>query len=203
MSCKAATSAARVDELEGIMFNNLTGVEMFYLVCAVVGGGLFLLRSIMIFAGLGGDDAAGDMHDGDIGDETIAEFKMVSVHGITAFLLMFGLVGFLMMRSGNSQTVSAFASLVSGCVTMAVIAKIFSASRKLASDGTIHLADAVGCTGSVYLEIRPGSIGKVQVEVKGALKVFDARAKDPTAKLASGERIKVAGAADMLVVEPA
>ena len=186
------------------MFNNLSGVELFYLVCGVVGGGLFLLRSIMIFAGLGGDDdAAGDMHDGSIGDETTADFKMVSVHGITAFLLMFGLVGYLMMRGGNSPTASALASLASGFVTMAVIAKIFSASRKLASDGTIHPADAVGCTGSVYLEIRPGSIGKVQVEVKGALKIFDARAKDPGAKLATGARIKVAEAADMLVVEPA
>ena len=89
------------------MFNNLSGVELFYLVCGVVGGGLFLLRSIMIFAGLGGDDAAGDMHDGSIGDETTADFKMVSVHGITAFLLMFGLVGFLMMRGGNGAAASA------------------------------------------------------------------------------------------------
>ena len=186
------------------MFNNLSNVELFYLVCGVAGGGLFLLRSIMIFAGLGGDDdAAGDMHDGSIGDETAADFKMVSVHGITAFLLMFGLVGFLMLRGGNTAAAAALASLASGFVTMAVIAKIFSASRKLASDGTIHPADAVGCTGSVYLEIRPGSIGKVQVEVKGALKIFDARARDPEAKLATGVRVTVADAAAMLVGEPA
>ena len=89
------------------MFNNLSGVELFYLVCGVVGGGLFLLRSIMIFAGLGGDDAAGDMHDGSIGDETTADFKMVSVHGITAFLLMFGLVGILMMRGGKGAAAGA------------------------------------------------------------------------------------------------
>ena len=122
---------------------------------------------------------------------------------IAASLLMFGLVGFLMMRGGKGAAASALASLVAGGVTMAVIAKIFSASRKLASDGTIHPADAVGCTGSVYLEIRPGSIGKVQVEVKGALKVFDARARDPKAKIATGERVKVAEAADMLIVDPA
>ena len=188
------------------MFMNLSGAELFYLVCGVVGGGLFLLRSIMIFSGLGGDDDfdGGDaLHGADVGGETTADFKMVSIHGITAFLLMFGLVGFLMLRGGSAATVTAFASLASGLVTMAVIAKIFSASRKLASDGTIHLVDAVGCTGSVYLEIRPGAIGKVQVEVKGALKIFDARAKDPGAKLATGARIKVAEAADMLVVEPA
>ena len=200
MACMIAAGGKGLEET---MFNNLSGVELFYLVCGVVGGGLFLLRSIMIFAGLGGDDAAGDMHDGSIGDETTADFKMVSVHGITAFLLMFGLVGFLMMRGGKGAAASALASLVAGGVTMAVIAKIFSASRKLASDGTIHPADAVGCTGSVYLEIRPGSIGKVQVEVKGALKVFDARARDPKAKIATGERVKVAEAADMLIVDPA
>ncbi|MGI5869191.1 MAG: hypothetical protein ACOX9C_07100 [Kiritimatiellia bacterium] len=185
------------------MFNNLSGVELFYLACGVIGGGLFLLRSIMIFTGLGGDDDVGDVDDGDFGGDTTDDFKMVSVHGITAFLLMFGLVGFLLMRNGHGIGVSAVSSLAAGVVIMAVIAKIFSASRKLASDGTIHLADAVGCTGSVYLEIRPGAIGKVQIEVKGALKVFDARAKDPQAKLATGERIKVVETADMLVVEPA
>lgn len=184
------------------MFENLSGVKLFFLLCAVVGGGLFTLRSIMIFAGLGGDHSSDGSFDVSEADGVpVDDFKMVSVHGITAFLLMFGLVGFLMLRNGGSAVVATAVSFVTGLVTMFVIAKLFSASRKLQSDGTIHLTDAVGAEGSVYLEIRAGSIGKVQVAVNGALKVFDARAKDPAALLATGVRIKVVEAGEVLVVD--
>ena len=84
---------------------------------------------------------------------------------------------------------------------MIIIAKLFSASRKLQSDGTIHSKDAIGAEGSVYLEIRPGEIGKVQVSVHGALKVYDARANDREGKLKTGDPIRVVEAADVLIVE--
>ncbi len=190
------------------MFENLTGVDKFFLLCAIVGGGMFILRSVLMFIGLGGDDMAdgGGLGDGaDLGDDgtPVADFKMVSVHSLTAFLLMFGLVGFLVIRNyGNdAMLAAAVASLLSGIVTMFVIAKLFSWSRRLQSDGSIYLKDAIGCEGSVYLGILPGDIGKIQITVNGALKVFDARCSDPAAKLKTGDRIKVVAAGDVLVVE--
>lgn len=187
------------------MFEGLAGSEKFFLFCAVLGGGVFILRSVMMFIGLGGDDmsdAAVDISDAD--GAPSADFKMVSLHGITAFLMVFGLVGFLVLRNNSgptAMTLAATASLVTGLVTMIIIAKLFSASRKLQSDGTIHSKDAIGAEGSVYLEIRPGEIGKVQVSVHGALKVYDARANDREGKLKTGDPIRVVEAADVLIVE--
>lgn len=190
------------------MFEYLSGVDIMFLGCAIVGGGMFILRSIMLLIGLAGDDGHdgggadvdADMSHGD--GAPVADFKMVTLHGLTAFLMMFGLVGFLVLRKdGQATWVAGTAAVAVGTVTMFIIAKIFQSSRKLSSDGTIYPADAVGASGSVYLTIRPGEIGKVQVTVRNALKVFDARAKDAAAEIKTGEHVKVVEASDVLVVE--
>ena len=198
------------------IFNNLTnvssGAETFYLWCAVAGGGLFLLRSIMLLVGMGDHDGdAGGGHDGadalhapDGDGSPIHDFKMVSVHTLTAFLLMFGLVGFLLLRNEKAPPwVAGSVGAGVGLATMYVIAKMFQSSRKLQSDGTINPSDAVGVQGSVYLAIRPGEIGKVQITARGALKVFDARAKDSAAAFKTGDAVKVVEAGDVLLVERA
>ena len=178
-----------------------------FLGCAIVGGGLFLLRSILLLIGLGGDDhhdgvggdASGDVSDGDTPVDT---FKLVTLHGLTAFGLMFGLVGYLMLRNNPEGVwLAVVLAILAGLLTMVIIAKIFQSSRKLQSDGTIYPRDIVGLEGTVYLVIRPGGIGKVQVTVRNALKVFDARAKDPAIEIPTGQRVKVVEAGDVLIVE--
>ena len=191
--------------MESAMFENLSGLESFFLFFGVIGGGLFTLRAVLIFLGLGGDDVVEDMDPSamDGADVPAADFKMVSVHSLTAFFMMFGLTGFLILRNyGKDKVLEAgIASVAVGVLTMYIIAKLFSFTRKLQSDGTIHLSDAVGAEGSVYLEIRPGEIGKVQVGVKGASKVFDARGNDAAEKYSTGDHIVVLRVEDVLVVD--
>jgi hypothetical protein len=188
------------------MLDTLSSMETFYLACAVIGGGMFILRSIMMVVGLGDDH-----HDGDTGDlhtdadgSPMADFKMVSINGITAFVLMFGATGFLMLRNqqGAPWLVGAIAFAV-GLAMMFTVAKLFHLARKLQSDGTIHPHHAVGAEGSVYLTIRPAEIGKVQLTVRGAFKIFDARANNPATTLKTGDAVKVVSAGNVLVVEPA
>jgi len=191
-----------------------TTMEIFYLGCAIVGGGLFVLRSLMMVVGMGGDEShdTGDT-DGHVGEGSpTGDFKMVSIHSLTAFVLMFGLVGFLMLRNNTEPwvvkgvgdvkalTVGLVAFAV-GAATMFIIAKIFQTARRFQSDGTIYPDHAVGEEGSVYLAIRPGEIGKVQITVRGAMKFYDARANDPAASLKNGDPVKVVSFGDVLVVE--
>ena len=198
-------------------FEKLSNVEMFYLGCVIIGGGLFILRSIMLLVGLGGDeqhDVGG--HDADCGHDVggaghadsdgspVHDFRMVSLHSLTAFVLMFGLTGFLMTRGSEAAPrplrtgVAAFAT---GFATMLIIAKIFQTSRKLQSDGTVYPRDAMGAEGSVYLAIRPGEVGKVQLTVRGAMKIYDARANDPAASLKNGDPVRVVATGEVMVVE--
>ena len=193
-------------------FAGLSHTDMFYLGCAVLGGTLFILRSIMLLIGMGGDDAdgGGDL-DADVGSNSegspSADFKMVSLHTITAFLLMFGLTGHLMRRNSGSgevkQWVVAVVAVAIGLFTMFVIAKLFQKSRALQSDGTIYPQDVVGTEGTVYLGIRPGCIGKVQVTVRGAMKIYDARCANAEDSIPTGTAVKVVSADNILVVEAA
>ncbi|MCL1856757.1 MAG: hypothetical protein FWF84_03830 [Kiritimatiellaeota bacterium] len=198
-------------------------MERIYLLCAIVGGGLFLLRSILMLVGLGGDDQAhggddvSDVSDSALDDgSAVASLRLVTLHGLTAFLMTFGLIGFLVLRSpeiaawctaaeGETNAaavawIAGIAATLSGLIVMLIIAKLFQSSRKFESDGTIYPKEIVGVEGSVYLTIRPGDIGKVQLTVRDALKVYDARAKDPSLEIKTGERIKVVETSDVLVV---
>jgi len=188
-----------------LAMENLASLENVFLGCAIVGGGLFLLRSVLMLIGLGGDDHHDGADVGDVsdGDAPVATLKMVTLHGLTAFGLMFGLVGYLILRNDSDAIwLAVILASLAGMVTMVIIAKIFQSSRKLQSDGTIYPKDIVGVEGSVYLVIRPGGIGKVQLTARNALKVFDARAKDPAGEIKTGQRVKVVEAADVLIVEP-
>lgn len=189
------------------IINDLSAVDCTFLFCAVVGGALFIIRSFLVIIGAGGDS---DLADADldidtpgdtIGDSPYSALKMVSLHSVSAFLLMFGLVGFLATRRLGSPPAAGLLAAAAGLGTMYIIAKLFQSSRRLQSDGTIYPANAVGTTGTVYLSIAPGTIGKVQVTVRGALKVFDARAKDPAAAIKTGDSVRVTDAADVLIVE--
>ena len=184
--------------------DNLLTMQNVFLCCAIVGGGLFLLRSIMMVIGMGGgDDQADGEGGGDVshGDTSVVALKLLTIHGMTAFLLMFGLIGYLMLLNGNELWLTNIMASLAGLVTLVIIAKIFQSSRKLQSDGTIYPRDIVGIEGTIYLTIRPGEIGKVQLTVRNALKVFDARAKDPAVEIKTGQRVKVIEAADVLLVE--
>ena len=58
-----------------------------YLFCAVFGGTLFILMSIMSFIGFGHDaDCGCEVHDGGIG-----EVSVLSIKGLIAFVTFYGL----------------------------------------------------------------------------------------------------------------
>ena len=183
----------------------------FYLGCAVVGGALLVLRTLMLLAGFGADagdggadfDPGTEVSDGDVSEGSPgADFRLFSMHGITSFFLLFGLSGYLLtFRELCGPLPAAAVSVAIGFAAMWTIAKIFQVSRRLQTDGTVRLADAVGQNGTVYLAIRPGAAGKVQVTARGQLKVFDARAKDPAADIPTGTPVSVLAAEDVLVVE--
>ena len=107
----------------------------FYLGCAVVGGVLLLLRTLMLLAGFGADSGDGgadcdpgtEVSDGDVSEGTPgADFRLFSMHGVTSFLFLFGLSGYLLgSREICSTPVAAAISVAIGFAAMWTIAKIF------------------------------------------------------------------------------
>jgi hypothetical protein len=118
--------------------NDFTPIEIFYLVCAVIGGILFLIRVILFFTGSSSRrdldmDADGDL-DSDPGHADVG-IKLVSPQGITAFFMMFGLVGLTLSKSGVNAIWTVFGGLSTGFFTMLLIAKIFAEMKNLQSEG--------------------------------------------------------------------
>lgn len=189
------------------MFSNLAGLEVFFLFCAAVGGFFVLVRLVMQFMGVDHDtdptiDAPVDVDldaqhvDSDLG------FKFLSLHGLTAFFMMFGLVGFALFRQSNmGHLLSIVGAMAAGFASVWVIGKLFAAVGRLQSSGTVPLKNAIGCEGSVYLTIPPRGTGKVMVTVSNRLREFDATTKDE-AGLKTGTPVRVvAMSGDKLVVE--
>ncbi|MGD9612427.1 MAG: NfeD family protein [Kiritimatiellia bacterium] len=175
-------------------------LELVFTVCALVGGTLFLIRLVLQLLGFDGDLSAD--HPGDVEtSHTDASFKMLSLLGITAFLMMFGLGGRAMLESRPGQALPALVvALLAGGISLWLMAWLFKAMKKLQSNGAASLDQAVGLEGSVYLTIPANDVGKVQIAVNGRLNVLDARAAGGQT-LPTGARVKVVRIANGNILE--
>jgi len=188
-------------------FTRLNGVGIFFLICAVVGGAFVLIRFVRMLIGLdhgagGGDlDGGGHSVDGHHADSDTG-FKLLSIQGVTSFLMMFGLVGMALYRQSRLGTLISMAgAMAAGLASVWIIAKMFSLVLKLQSSGTIPIDSAVGAQGKVYLSIPANGTGRVLVSVRNSLREYDAAAQD-NRPIPTGTPIRVVWVdGNVLVVE--
>jgi len=181
----------------------LSGLEKMYLACAVFGGGIFILRTILMLTGIGDTDSDVDSADFDHGGDQIgsldhgdqghgnAGLELLTIQGITAFSMMFGLTGFALSRSSLLGAIMTI--LVGGIVglfAMWMVARGFALMKSMQSSGTMQIYDAIGEEGTVYLTIPAEGVGKIQITISGRLMVMDAVSLDKVL-LKTGERVCV------------
>ena len=184
-------------------------LDTLFVISAIIGGAVFALRLVLMLIGIGDDHSFGGDHDvtGDAGadashsDHDVGT-KLLSIQGIAAFLMMFGLVGLALTREASlNPQLALLASLAAGLASMWIVAKVFSMMVGLQSSGTLDLEHAIGEEGTVYLTIKPGAGGQVQVKLQGRLGVFDAQV-DGGREIATGRSVRVVSVrANSLVVE--
>ena len=195
--------------------NGTAWIEFIYWGSTIIGGTLFILRTVLMLAGgIFGDgdmgsvpgsdadfsidvDLGGDIDTGDIGDhvETDTSFKLLSFQGLSSFFLIFGLVGLALVKAELHVLLTVIGGMLAGLFSVWVISILFSQTKRLQADGTINIKNAVGGKGTVYLTIPENGSGQVQVPVQGSLKVYDAISKGKK-KIATGEKIQVVEVAD-------
>ncbi|MEW6602769.1 MAG: NfeD family protein [Nitrospirota bacterium] len=175
------------------VLSELTNLEKFFLICAFLGGVIFLIRFLIQLAG-GDADVDTDIdvgHADMVHGDVDASFKILTLQGLTAFFMMFGLVGFVLLRESKvGNAVAIGGATIAGLASVWIIGKIFSSFTSLQSSGTVENKSAVGSEGTVYLTIHAGGTGKVQVSVKGRLREFDA-VSEINEDIPTGSRIKV------------
>ncbi len=185
------------------------GLGTIYLICAVAGGAVLVVRLILLFIGVDHGDIPGD-HDLQVhlGDATAGEagahgggYNFLSIQGIASFFTMFGLVGLGLLQIHATDVVSLLGALAAGVVTAWATGMIFFYMQKLQSEGTLVLSNAIGQTGTVYLTIPEKGSGVVTVTVQGALHSLDAISQHGT-RIPTGSIVQVTGivAGKILVV---
>jgi membrane protein implicated in regulation of membrane protease activity len=192
-------------------FNSL---DRIFLISTLLGGALFVARLALNLIGHHGEfgDGGVDVGHADIGGMshdigahgTESSFRLLSVQGLTAFFLMFGLMGLALHRGSRVGEVTAiFGAFLVGVATMALMAKLAQMMQHLQSSGNVDIGQAVGCSGVVYLHIPAGGgTGQVQIDVMNHLMVLDAMAEDKQ-EIKTGERVEVVEviAGNVLVVK--
>lgn len=194
---------------------NLSWIEIFYWACAIGGGTLFILRTIMIFVGGGLDHDLGDISTDvevhtDLGADTTSDhpgdadlsFKLASLQGLTAFFTIFGLVGLALLRLDWHVLLTFLGATAAGLLAVWILGILFTQMKRLQSEGTLNIKNAVGQTGAVYLTIPAEGSGQVRVTVQGSLRIFNAVSQNKK-KIPTGAGIRVVGitADNTLVVE--
>lgn len=133
-----------------------------FLVCAIVGGAILAIQTLLGLVGLEHEIEIPGLDDADVPGDAL---NLLSVRALAAGVLFFGLTGLL---AGGSWIALAVAFAAGFAATLGV-AVAMRAMMRMESDGSVQMTRAVGQTGQVYLGIPAGRAGpgKVHLTVQG------------------------------------
>jgi len=157
-------------------FVSISAIDRFFATCAIVGSlGVLLRLFTQILGFAGGELDGGDANAGEVSHHTGDGFKIISIHGLAAFFMMFGLVGFAAHRENNAPiSVALFVGTAAGAASVWIISKLFRLAHKLQSVGNLDVSKATGCMGTVYLKIPKDGSGRVVLNIRGRQREMDA-----------------------------
>tara|TARA_B110000467_G_C18179202_1_gene399575 strand:- start:174 stop:794 length:621 start_codon:yes stop_codon:yes gene_type:complete len=170
-----------------------SAIEFMFIGCAVFGALFFIIMMALMLVGdiLGG--VADSVFDGDFSMDTDLSFELFSLQGIAAGIMMFGLTGMFTISATGVEVLAVIAGGVAAGSSLYMVRYMMKGISNLQADGTMKHSDAVGETGQVYTRIRKNNTGEIQVSVDGTLRTLEARAKDTTLHIQTGELIRVVG----------
>jgi hypothetical protein len=134
-----------------------------FTVPAFIGTGIFVIRVVLMFAGvhdLSADAAGADHNDASDG------FKVLSVQSLAAFAMGFGWGGLGAYRGQDwSIGVSTVVALAAGAAMVWFLGLMLKAVYDMHSSGNVDIRSAVGREGDVYVTVPGGAMGRGQVRV--------------------------------------
>ena len=151
--------------------------DLIFLACALTGVTLFALRGLLMLSGsLFGDADDADHHH----EEVVPTFKFLTLHTLTGFLMVFGLLGLgLRHQLDYPFGLTLGLALLAGFFMMLLVGAIFYGASHVTSPGTIfRIEETVGLPAIVYQRITSTEDGKVQVEVRGMTRELTAKAHE-------------------------
>lgn len=106
----------------------------------------------------------------------LADFRLLSVQSVIAFLTIFGWSGITAISNGMAEWAALLLAAALGFGAMFIVAKVIQWSSKLAQNGTFNMKNLLGESGTVYIPIpeKGKGMGKINVSCGERFMEFDA-----------------------------
>lgn len=152
---------------------------------------IFIIQTIMTFAGVDSSDGTEADFDGDLGGAD-APFQLFSLRNLINFLLGFSWTGISFYETVSNKTMLIVLSLAVGVLFVYLFFAIIRQVQKLAEDNSFKIANTLNKTAEVYLTIPENKKGKgkIIISVNGAFHELEAMTEND--KIQSGSIVKVA-----------
>jgi len=198
-----------------------------FMICAAVGGTVFILQFVLAIIGAGTDDLdfAHDVphdiphdvpHDftGDVAGEaghatghghvhgSTWLFGVISFRTVIAALTFFGLAGLASLSGSVSGPITLLIAICAGAAAMYGVHFLMQSLYQLRHDGTAQIHRTMGERGTVYVPIPPNNegLGKIQIRTQGRIMEYAARTRGPN-KLRTGTTVEVVEIVSPMTVE--
>ncbi|MBT4065808.1 MAG: NfeD family protein [Euryarchaeota archaeon] len=168
-----------------------SALEFVFMACAFFGTIFFILMMGLMLIGDIFGGIVDTAFDTDLSMDSSLAMELFSIQGIAAAIMMFGMTGMFVVESTGIEVLAVVIGGISAGGSLYMVKSLMKGITNLQADGTMKHSDAIGQTGQVYSRIPKNGTGEIQVSVDGTLRTLEARAKDKTLHLPSGELIKV------------
>ena len=191
-----------------VWWNSLSVLNHGFFCAAFFFSFFFLWQFVMALIGIAGGEMTIDAHvdpswehtaTNDASD-TMAAFKMLSIHSVLAFLTLFAWGGALYISHGLTVTRSLAFALAWGVGALLVVSGLLFAMRRLTSSGNMRLESCIGTGGTVHLDIPANGTGEARVLCGNAATHFKARAVGGVA-IKAGTPVRVVGVVGLNTIE--
>ena len=169
-------------------WQSIATFEKMFWVIALIFSLLFLIQTILSFAGGDGHESFGDA-DSAIGHDDGIDYGFFTIKNFIAFFTIFGWTGIAMVKGNVNKVLTVGIALAAGILVVAMMVILFRTMSRLKHSGTLEISNALNKIGETYLFIpaQRNGYGKVHIKVQGSLQELQAITDDekdiPTGKL--------------------
>ncbi len=112
------------------------------------------------------DVSHGDGADADADHGPSWFFSVLSFRALVAAIAFFGLTGFAGEKGGLSDYMTFVTATAAGVAAMVIVAWLMRLLHQLTDEGNVHIRNALGAEGTVYLTIPENNSGRGKVTIK-------------------------------------
>ncbi|WP_131282778.1 hypothetical protein [Blastopirellula marina] len=187
-----------------------------YLICAVIGGSVFVIQFLLTLIGIGGEafDFESELPDDlDLPDDADLSatahgstwlFGVLSFKTVVAAFAFFGIAGLAAEAAGVGSAAAMIVAIIFGLAAMYTVHWVMLFIYRLGVDGTTKIADAVGLSAKVYVPIPGENLGqgKIQMKLNDQIVEYAAMTAE-SEKLSTGTPVRVIRVIDDSTLEVA